>query len=115
MNRKAFLLVFLALCAAAPAAVASPRSDLVREILRRVPRWPGTEVEIPISVYEEYVRELAKGPTPPQPPVVTWIERAAYSLRIDEKEATLTAAFDVVRLPGKGGTSASLLPSDVAW
>ena len=91
------------------------RSDLVREILRRVPQWPGTDVEIPVSVYEAYVRELAKGPTPPQPPVATWTERARYRLRIDEKEATLAATFDVVRLPGKGGTAARLLPPDFAW
>jgi len=115
VSRNAFLLVLLALCAAAPAAVAGPRSDLVGEILRRVPQWPGTEVEIPISVYEQYVRELAEGPAPPQPPVVAWIERAAYGLRIGEKEAELTAAFTVVRLPGKGGTSVWLLPADLAW
>ncbi len=115
VSRNAFLLVLLALCAAAPAAVAGPRSDLVGEILRRVPEWPGTEVEIPISVYEQCVRELAEGPAPPQPPVVAWIERAAYGLRIGEKEVELTAAFNVVRLPGKGGTSVRLLPADLAW
>ena len=115
VSRNAFLLVLLALCAAAPAAVAGLRSDLASEILRRVPQWPGTEVEIPISLYEQYVRELVEGPAPPQPPVVAWIERAAYGLRIGEKEAELTAAFNVVRLPGKGGTSVRLLPADLAW
>ncbi|HUU93514.1 MAG TPA: hypothetical protein VM238_20170, partial [Phycisphaerae bacterium] len=115
MKRRAFLPAFLVWCAAATAAVASPRSDLVDEILRRVPQWPGTEVEIPVSVYEQYVRELVEGPVPPQPPVVTWTERAGYHLRVDEDEVTLTATFDVVRLAGKGGTSAWLLPADFAW
>ncbi len=115
VSRNAFLLVLLALCAAAPAAVAGLRSDLASEILRRVPEWPGTEVEIPISLYEQYVRELAEGPTPPQPPVVAWVERAAYGLGIGEKEAEVTAAFNVVRLPGKGRTSVRLLPADLAW
>ncbi|KPK48967.1 MAG: hypothetical protein AMK72_05685, partial [Planctomycetes bacterium SM23_25] len=115
MKRKAFLLVLLAFCAAAPAAVASPRSDLVSELLRRVPQWPGTDVEIPISLYEQYVRELAKGPVPPQPPQVAWVQRAAYRLTIRDDEATLTVVLDAVSLPGEGTRSVLLVPTTHAW
>jgi len=115
VKRKAFLLVLLAFCAAAPAAVASPRSDLVSELLRRVPQWPGTDVEIPISLYEQYVRELAKGPVPPQPPQVAWVQRAAYRLTIRDDEATLTVVLDAVSLPGEGTRSVLLVPTTHAW
>ncbi|MBE3069163.1 MAG: hypothetical protein IMZ66_02900, partial [Planctomycetes bacterium] len=104
-----------ALALLAGPALAADRGDLGREILRRVPEWPGVQVTIPIDVYEEYVRFLMRGPVPPQPPQVVWIERAAYRLHPGEKEAEVEAAMDVVRLPGDGPRSVRLLPADLAW
>jgi len=102
--------------AAATAVPAVPRGDLAREVLRRVPEWPGTQVEVPLNVYEQYVRFLLKGPTPPQPPEVTWLERTAYTIRIGPENAVdLLANLEVVRLPGEGGRSLHLLPADLAW
>ena len=115
MNRNAFLATCLVVCAAATTAAASLRTDLAEEILRRVPEWPGTEVEIPIPVYEQYLRELMQGPVPPQPPEVVWVERAAYRLVPAEKDAQVEAAIDLASLPGQGGRSARVLPADLAW
>jgi len=58
IGRRRVVRVWLAaavLLAAASAAPAVPRDDLAREVLRRVPEWPGTEVEVPLDVYEQYV------------------------------------------------------------
>jgi hypothetical protein len=108
--------------AAAPAAAGptaslsrASRADLGRELLRRVPEWPGTQVEIPLGVYEEYVRFQKEGPTPPQPPQVAWIERAAYRLGITDGEATLTVVLDAAGLPGEGPRSVRLVPTQWPW
>ncbi|HUU10876.1 MAG TPA: hypothetical protein VM431_10105 [Phycisphaerae bacterium] len=115
MNRNAFLATCLVVCAVTTTAAASLRTDLVEEILRRVPEWPGTEVEIPIPVYEQYLRELMQGPVPPQPPEVVWVERAAYRLVPAEKDAQVEATIDLASLPGQGNRSAWVLPADLAW
>lgn len=115
MNPNRYLPLLVALASLAGPALAADRGDLGREILRRVPEWPGVQVAIPIDVYEEYVRFLMRGPVPPQPPEVVWIERAAYRLKPGEKEAEVEAALDVVRLPGDGPRSVRLLPADLAW
>ena len=115
VNRSVYLATFLALCAAAGAALAGPREDLGREILRRVPDWPGTEVAIPISVYEQYLRELMRGPVPAQPPQVVWVERASYRFNVTDTESEVEAAMEVVCLPGTGPRGVRLLPADLAW
>ena len=115
VNRSIYLATFLALSAAAGAALAGPREDLGREILRRVPDWPGTEVAIPISVYEQYLRELMRGPVPPQPPQVVWVERASYRFNVTETEAEIETAMEIVCLPGTGPRGVRLLPTDLAW
>ncbi len=115
VNRSICLAMFLALSAAAGAALAGPREDLGREILRRVPDWPGTEVAIPISVYEQYLRELMRGPLPPQPPQVVWVERASYRFNVTETEAEIETALEIVCLPGTGPRGVRLLPADLAW
>jgi len=108
----AVVLVSAATVVAAP-GVAS--DDLALEILRRIPEWPGTQVEIPIGVYEEFVRFQQKGPQPPQPPEVAWIERAVYRLELRQYGATIAAAFDVAGLPGEGARSVRLVPATHAW
>ena len=95
--------------------LAVPRGELGREILRRVPEWPGTQVEIPLGVYEQFVRFQKEGPTPPQPPQVAWVERAAYRLGIADGEATFTAVLDTAGLPGEGPRSVRLVPTTWPW
>ena len=113
--RHTYLLALL-VCFAAPAAADSVRDELAREILRRVSEWPQAQVEIPISVYEMFVRDALLGPTPPKPPEAAWIERAAWTLRAGESdEAVLEAALDVAVLPGSLARHVKLLPTAVAW
>jgi len=101
---------------AAPAAADSVRDELVREILQRVPEWPQTQVEVPISVYEQFVRDAVLGPTPPKPPEAAWLEQAAWTLRVDDSdEAVVEAALDVVALPGRLARHVKLLPTALAW
>jgi len=115
VKRTAYLTALLALCAAAPAAGDAVRDDLAREILRRVPQWPQTQVEIPIEVYEKFVRDELLGPVPPKPPEAAWVERASWTVRPAEAEAVVEAALDVVALPGLMSRHARVLGADVAW
>jgi len=104
------------MCIAAPAAADSVRDDLAREILRRVPEWPQAQVEIPIPVYEMFVRDALLGPTPPKPPEAAWLERAAWTLLADDSdEAVVEAALDVTALPGRLARHVKLLPTAVVW
>jgi hypothetical protein len=105
----------LAFCAAAPAAGDTVRDELAREILRRVPAWPKAQVEIPIEVYEKFVRDELLGPVPPKPPEAAWVERASWTVRPAEAEAVVEAALDVVALPGLMSRHARVLGADVAW
>ncbi|MCX5654189.1 MAG: hypothetical protein NTY65_06030, partial [Planctomycetota bacterium] len=104
------------MCIAAPAAADSVRDDLAGEILRRVPEWPQAQVEIPIPVYEMFVRDALLGPTPPKPPEAAWLERAAWTLLADDSdEAVIEAALDVAALPGRLARHVKLLPTAVVW
>jgi hypothetical protein len=115
VRHSSYLLVLLA-CFAAPAAADSVRDELVREILQRVPDWPQAQVEVPISVYEMFVRDALLGPPPPKPPDAAWLERAAWTLRAGESdEAVVEASLDVVALPGRLARHVKLLPTAVVW
>ena len=115
MRLNSYLLALL-VSFAAPAAADSVRDELVREILQRVPEWPQTQVEVPISVYEQFVRDAVLGPTPPKPPEAAWLEQAAWTLRVDDSdEAVVEAALDVVALPGRLARHVKLLPTALAW
>ena len=115
MKRPFLWLALVIACAAAPAAQATLRSDLIREILRRKPEWPNVQVEIPADVYEEYVRALSAKPVPPEPPEAAWIERATYRVAVTGEEATLGADFDIVVLLGKEAKALPLLHDALAW
>jgi len=115
MKRPFLSLALIIVCAAAPAAQATLRSDLVREILRRKPEWPNVQVEIPADVYEEYVRALSARPVPPEPPEAVWIERATYRVAVTGEEAALGADFDIVVLLGKEAKALPLLHDALAW
>jgi autotransporter-associated beta strand protein len=113
---NSYLLALLVCFVATATAADSVRDELAREILRRVSEWPQAQVEIPISVYEMFVRDALLGPTPPKPPEAAWIERAAWTLRAGESdEAVLEAALDVAILPGSLARHVKLLPTAVAW
>jgi hypothetical protein len=115
MKRRLIAIAVLVFCVAAPAVGNSVRPDLVREILRRKPEWPGVQVEIPVEVYEAYVRDLSAVPVPPQPPEVSWIERVTYRISIADEDAKLEAEFNLVFLPGEGAKALPLLPKALAW
>ena len=131
MKRPLALTAALVLLAAPVAAQESVRPDLVREILRRRPEWPGVQVEIPAEVYEAYVRDLVAKPVPPQPPEVAWIHHATYRLVLvadpgappqAERPAGnaaqgpyLEAEFDLVYLAGEGAAPLALLHNALAW
>ncbi len=95
------------------AAPADP--DVAREILRLIPEWPGTEVEVPISVYTAYLRHLMGEPEAPVPPEVTWIEKASYRLTIAQDDAAVEAAFEIVVLAGPGPRPVPLVADALAW
>ena len=108
----ALLVCFVATATAADTV----RDDLVREILQRVPDWPQAQVEVPISVYEQFVRDALLGPTPPKPPEAAWLERAAWTLRAGESdEAVVEVALDVAALPGRLARHVKLLPTALVW
>jgi autotransporter-associated beta strand protein len=112
---NSYLLVLL-VCFAAPAAADTVRDELAREILQRVPDWPQAQVEVPISVYEMFVRDALLGPTPPKPPEAAWLERAAWTLRGGESdEAIVEVSLDVAVLPGRLARHVKLLSTAVAW
>ncbi|MCX5649063.1 MAG: hypothetical protein NTX40_08220 [Planctomycetota bacterium] len=115
MKRRLIAIAVLVFFVAAPAVGNSVRPDLVREILRRKPEWPGVEVEIPVEVYDAYVRDLRAVPVPPQPPEVSWIERVTYRISIAADDAKLEAEFNLVFLPGEGAKALALLPKALAW
>ncbi|MCX5675632.1 MAG: hypothetical protein NTX87_11555 [Planctomycetota bacterium] len=115
MKRTAYLVALLAFCAAAPAAGDAVRDELAREILRRVPAWPKAQVEIPLEVYEKFVRDELLGPLSPKPPEAAWVERASWTVRPAEAEAVVETALDVVSLPGLMSRHARVLGADVAW
>jgi len=115
MKRALAATAVLVLVATAAADRESVRPDLVRELLRRQPEWPGVQVEIPVEVYEAYVRDLRAVPVPPQPPEVSWIERVAYRVSIADDDAKLEAEFNLVFLPGEGAKALPLLPKALAW
>lgn len=85
------------------------------EVLKRVPDWPGTQVEMPLSVYEKFIREIVSGPVPPKPPEVAWIERATWGMQIGESEVIVAPVFDVVSLPGAPPQAVRVLPGAMAW
>ena len=115
VKRTAYLVALIAFCAAAPAAGDGVRDELAREILRRVPQWPKAQVEIPLEVYEKFVRDELLGPVPPKPPEAVWVERVSWTVRPAEAEAVVEAALDVVSLPGLMSRHARVLGADVAW
>ena len=115
VKRTAYLVALMAFCAAAPAAGDAVRDELAREILRRVPQWPQTQVEIPLEVYEKFVRDELLGPVPPKPPEAAWVERASWTVRPAEAETVVEAALDVVALPGLVSRHVRVLGADVAW
>jgi len=115
MKRRLIAIAVLVFFVAAPAVGNSVRPDLVREILRRKPEWPGVEVEIPVEVYDAYVRDLLAVPVPPQPPEVSWIERVTYRVSIADDDAKLEAEFNLVFLPGEGAKALPLLHKALAW
>ena len=110
MKRALAATAVLVLVATAAADRESVRPDLVRELLRRRPEWPGVQVEIPVEVYEAYVRDLRAVPVPPQPPEVSWIERVTYRIWIAGDDAKLEVEFHLVFLPGEGAKSLSQYP-----
>jgi len=115
VKRTVYLVALIAFCAAAPAAGDAVRDELAREILRRVPQWPKAQVEIPLEVYEKFVRDELLGPLSPKPPQALWVERASWTVRPAEAEAVVEAALDVVALPGLMSRHARVLGADVAW
>lgn len=115
MNRILCLPVLFAALAAAPAAGDAARENLVGEILKRVPDWPGAQVEMPVTVYERLIREILAGPLPPKPPAATWIERATWTVRIGESETVVAPVFEVVSLPGVPPQPVRLLPTTIVW
>ncbi|MBE3095961.1 MAG: hypothetical protein IMZ44_02380 [Planctomycetes bacterium] len=115
MKRTVYLVALIAFCAAAPAAGDAVRDELAREILRRVPQWPKAQVEIPLEVYEKFVRDELLGPLSPKPPQALWVERASWTVRPAEAEAVVEVALDVVALPGLMSRHARVLGADVAW
>ena len=115
MNRNLYLPVFLLLVAAVPAAGEVAREDLVGEILKQVPDWPKAQVEMPLSVYEQLIRDIVAGPVLPKPPEATWIERVAWSVEVGESEAAVAPVFDVVSLPGVPPQPVRLLPAAIVW
>jgi autotransporter-associated beta strand protein len=115
VKRTAYLVALLVFCAAAPAAGDAVRDDLAREILRRVPTWPKAQVEIPLEVYEKFVRDELLDPVPPKPPEAAWVERASWTVRPAEAETVVEVALDVVALPGLVSRHVRVLGADVAW
>jgi tetratricopeptide (TPR) repeat protein len=93
----------------------SVRTQLVQEILKRIPPWPKTQVEVPIGVYEDYLRARKAGPKLPVPPEAVTLQRAAWSLKLEGEEAVFEVAFDVVRLPGAPPAGLKLLPAARVW
>ena len=114
MTRR-FLAAGVLLLAASAAWANAARVELAREILRGIPDWPGTQVEIPIEVYADFVRESVTGPVPPQPPEVVWIERAAWRVKIGDPDVSVEPVFEIISLPGEGSRSVRLLPGVWAW
>jgi len=115
MKRALAATAILVLVATAAADQQSVRPDVVRELLRRRPEWPGVQVEIPVEVYEAYVRDLRAVPLAPQPPEVSWIERVTYRVCIAGEDAKLEAEFNLVFLAGEGAEALPLLPKALAW
>ena len=122
VNAKRYLPVLILLCVAASAAgqdarEEAVRQDLAREILRRLPDWPTAQVEIPASVYHDFIRDTAFGPLPPKPPADAWIERAAWACKIDGPQADVQVVFQIVAPPGMSPAAVRLLPANsaVAW
>jgi tetratricopeptide (TPR) repeat protein len=115
VNRNLYLPVFLLWVAAVPAAGDVAREDLVAEILKQVPDWPRAQVEMPLSVYEQLIRDIVAGPVLPKPPEATWIERVAWTVEVGESEAAVAPVFDVVSLPGVPPQPVRLLPAAIVW
>lgn len=115
MNRTTYLPAFLLLVAAVPAAGDVAREDLVGEILKQVPDWPKAQVEMPLSVYEQLIRDIVAGPVLPKPPEAAWIERVTWTVEVGESEAAVAAVFDVVSLPGVPPPRVRLLPAAIVW
>jgi TolA-binding protein len=115
VNRITYLPAFLLLLAAVPAAGDVAREDLVGEILKQVPDWPQAQVEMPLSVYEQLIRDIVAGPVLPKPPEATWIERVAWTVEVGESEAAVAPVFDVVSLPGVPPQTVRLLPAAIVW
>ena len=115
MKRNLYLPVFLLWVAAVPAAADVAREDLVGEILKQVPDWPRAQVEMPLSVYEQLIRDIVAGPVLPKPPEATWIERVAWTIEVGESEAAVAPVFDVVSLPGVPPQPVRLLPAAIVW
>ena len=112
---KACVVAFVLFVAANTACAESVPVDLVGEILRRIPEWPGTQVEIPLKVYDEWVREMAAGPVLPKPPDAAWVERAAWTVRVSETGFEVAPVFEVICLPGAPPPALRVLPDCMVW
>jgi len=115
MRRSKTLLVVALMAVGGPLLAAPGDPDVAREILRRIPEWPGTEVEVPVSVYTAYLRHLMGEPEVPVPPEVAWVEKASYRLTIGPDDAAVEAAFEIVVLAGPGPRSVPLVADALAW
>ena len=109
------LFVFALVAMGGPLAAAPGDPDVAREILRRIPEWPGTEVEVPIEVYATYLRDLLGEPRIPPPPEVAWVEKATYRLAIGQEDAAVEAVFEILVLPGARAKPVPLVADVLAW